>query len=301
MSRLLLEHFSAADGLATFGPAMVEVLDLIDRAALAWAADDAAMPMLFPPLMRLADLRRIDYLDNFPHLGLFVAPLRAEALADAVARAVDAGAGRLPSDRLDDCQHVLPSAACYNVYVHLRGTELDAPVHVTTRAQCFRNEGAYEDLARLRSFAMREIVHLGDRDVVTACLARSKRHVLDFAASLGLPLEVQVATDPFYESDGARATMQRLFPVKEELVYRSGAGAEVALASVNFHRNFFGERFDIRDARGEFVFTGCMGIGLERWAHALLDHHGGDLAAAADALAAHHALRPGCPPSGAGV
>ena len=64
--------------------------------------------------------------------------------------------------------------------------------------------------------------------------------------------------------------MQQLFPVKEEFVYNGS----LAIASVNFHRNFFGERLDIRTGDGAYAFSGCVAFGLERWISALGDHFG---------------------------
>jgi len=74
--------------------------------------------------------------------------------------------------------------------------------------------------------------------------------------------------------------MQRLFPQKEELVY----GGSVAIGSLNFHRNFFGERCRITADDGQPAYTGCVAFGLERWMHALLDRHQGDPEAATRAL-----------------
>jgi hypothetical protein len=61
--------------------------------------------------------------------------------------------------------------------------------------------------------------------------------------------------------------MQKLFPTKEEFLY----DGKLAIASVNFHRNFFGERCDIRLPDGSAAFTGCVAFGLERWLSALGD------------------------------
>jgi hypothetical protein len=83
-------------------------------------------------------------------------------------------------------------------------------------------------------------------------------------------LETQVATDPFYQPQDGRGVMQKLTPVKEEFVY----GATVAIASLNIHRNFFGERCSIRTGDGNLAFTSCVAFGLERWLHALLDRFG---------------------------
>jgi hypothetical protein len=135
---------------------------------------------------------------------------------------------------------------------------------------------------------MREIICVGDRETVLEHLRTFKQLVLDDLEQIGLPIEVAVASDPFYESTSARALMQQLFPVKEEFVY----GGTVAIGSVNFHRNFFGERCDIRTADGEYAFSGCVAFGLERWIGALADHFGGDLAAIRTRLADLDGARP---------
>jgi hypothetical protein len=90
---------------------------------------------------------------------------------------------------------------------------------------------------------------------------------------MGIAADLVPATDPFFETDGARAKMQKLFPVKHELVSERG----VALASANFHRNFFGERCDIRLAdSGEEAYTGCLGFGIERWLSEVRRHRAGE-------------------------
>jgi hypothetical protein len=114
---------------------------------------------------------------------------------------------------------------------------------------------------------MREIVCLGPVEAVRSHLLSMKRKILDFCARLELPVTIEVASDPFFERSGERATMQRLFPVKEEVVHRGST----AIASLNFHRNFFGERCSISTADGQAAFTGCVAFGIERWLHALLD------------------------------
>jgi hypothetical protein len=64
--------------------------------------------------------------------------------------------------------------------------------------------------------------------------------------------------------------MQKPTSVKQELVY----GATLAISSFNFHRNFSGtlpNRYPMAMA------TAPVGIGLERWLHALLETHNQDV------------------------
>jgi hypothetical protein len=80
----------------------------------------------------------------------------------------------------------------------------------------------------------------------------------------------QAATDPFFNpSSNPKYLAQRLDPVKTEMVY----GGDLAIGSVNFHRNYFGETFAI-ERGGEPAFSGCVAFGLERWLYAFTDHFG---------------------------
>jgi seryl-tRNA synthetase len=245
---------------------------------LGWAAERHAEPMLFPPLMRVADLERFDYFRNFPHLPLLVASLRPERLQETAEHGVTTPA--IASSDLTTAAYALPSAACYNIYLYLSGAVLDGPRYITTVASCFRNEQRYDELRRLWGFTMREIVCIGTRDEVQDHLRHFKQRVSRFGDELGLGLAIEIGADPFYQPQAARSLMQQLFPQKEEFVY----GGSVAIASLNFHRNFFGERCAIRTPGGQPAFTGCVAFGLERWLHALSDRFGGDLAAAAAAV-----------------
>lgn len=266
------EGFWAREGLATLGPELVEARRLLERRILDWAAGCGAEEMAFPSLIRVADLTKLDYFDNFPHLALMTAALNLPE--DGMAGGGMAGGaiddGRVPGERLSASEYALASAACYRVYLHLGGSTLAGPRRVTTVAQCARNEQRYEGLRRLRSFTMREIVCVGPREAVLDHITAFKPKIRDFARALGLAPDIAVASDPFFQADGARAMMQQLFPVKEEFVH----DGSLAIASVNFHRNFFGERCRIGLPGGEPAYSGCVAFGLERWLAALLDRHG---------------------------
>jgi seryl-tRNA synthetase len=273
--------YDVRSGLATLGPQMVALRTALDARFLAWAAEVGAPPMLFPPLVRADELEQLDYFKNFPHLAVVATAIRPELL-DRHHAGPGLAAGGIPHTDLADGRWVLPSAACYSVYLHFRGAVLDGPRRVTTIAACFRNESSFTELRRLWGFSMREIVCLGSAAEVQHHLDVFKRRVLGFAAELGMALTVATASDPFYQPQSSRALLQKLFPQKEELIY----DRSLAIASLNFHRNFFGERCDIRTADGKAASTGCVAFGIERWLHALLEVFAGDALAAAAAVAA---------------
>jgi seryl-tRNA synthetase len=256
-------------GLATIGPAGVALRTGLESRFVRWADECGAEPAIYPPLMRVAALDRLDYFKNFPHLGVMSTGIRREAIEREYA-AGEGDVASIPAADLEPAEFALPSAACFNVYLSLAGRTLEAPYRVTTSANCFRRETSF-DQNRLLGFYMREIVCVGEQDAVLAHLADFKRRITEFAVALELPLALEPSADPFFDAGGSRALMSKLFPTKEEFIYRRD-GLEVAIGSLNYHRNFFGERCGILLPDGSAAFSGCVAFGLERWTNVMAAH-----------------------------
>jgi len=225
-------------------------------------------------LIEASHMARLDYFRSFPHMATFACNLdRGADNLGAFAKGpgvTDDGAVALTE--LDPVTHVLTPAACYHVYVDRAGASLDAFTTVTTRAQCFRRESHYLPLERQWSFGMREVVGLGSADDVKAFLARGRAKVSRLHELLGLKIEWTAATDPFFDmSKNPKFLAQKLDPVKTEMVF----GGRLAIGSINFHRNFFGDTFAITH-EGAPAFSGCVAFGMERWIRAILESHGND-------------------------
>ncbi len=245
---------------------------LLDDVFLTWAEDWNALEYRFPACVEARHLDCIDYFRSFPHLATF--PVTLDHAHDNLERFASAPAlgsnGALELTALSPAEHVLTPAACYHVYIELEGTVLAAPRYVTTRAVCFRNEDSYTPLERQWNFSMREIVCIGTAAEVDAFLERCTEVVTAFVADIGLPVVWQQATDPFFSPNrNPKFLFQKLEPVKRELVFQG----DLAIASTNFHRDYFGEAFDIvRDE--EPAFSGCVAFGMERWVATFLAHFG---------------------------
>ena len=271
--------WSVHGGLASFGGAATKLLRTLDDLFTGWGTDRGAEQLTLPPLLPAAALAKLDYFRNFPHLGSMVARIRPDRL-DGYSTSTVADLRVIAAEDMDDATHVLPSAACYAGYLHLADTTLDRPAtFVTMVGHCFRNEEQHVGLRRLWGFTMREIVCLGTSEAVQAHLDSFHRLITAFAGHLGITLRRARASDPFFRQDDPRAFMQEITPVKEEYLGPDGT----AIASLNQHHNFFGERCAIRHA-GQPAFTGCVAFGLERWLHVLEQHFDGDLRAACEAV-----------------
>lgn len=261
--------FSTANGMATFVDQGHLIYQKLESIFLQWASATHAASVRYPALIRVADLDRLNYFRNFPHLVLCVCALDGSAHSGHGQRHGDIEA--LQRTDLGDAEFCLPPAACYNVYLGLRGQRILAPQHVTTVAACFRNENHYDGLRRLRAFTLREIVCVGNAEAVKNHLQTYRAIVLEFLKHLGLPVSVEKASDPFFDKDGTAARAARIFPTKEEILFRD----TLAIGSLNYHRRFFGERCEITFDR-EPAHTGCVGFGIERWIQALSEHFGPD-------------------------
>lgn len=258
--------------VALSGPLLRAAADL-DRAFAGVGRAMGAEEIAFTSLLAVEDMRRFDYFTSFPHL--VTAPATVDP-ADAELRAFQAAnalgvEGPLVLGKTAPIASILAPAACYAVYPMLEGARLDAPRAFSTVGTCFRNERAYEPLRRQWCFRMREVVHVGDAESARAFLDDARARVLALATRLDLPLTIATATDPFFDpARSPRFAHQKMFPSKHELLFE-----DLAVGSLNLHRTFFGETFDLRVGDAPAV-TACAAFGLERWLWALARRHGAD-------------------------
>lgn len=262
------------NGQLAFSGALLRLYQRLDALFLHWAAERAAAEYRFPTFIRARELDRLDYFRSFPHLVTFPVALdpAKENLSLFTRGAPLDDHGNVLLTAHAPVGDVLTPAACYHFYIHFQGEALSEARYVTTRATCFRREEYYAPLQRQWNFSMREIVCLGTADEVKAFLAGARATVEGFLKKIALPVEWQDATDPFFNpSQSQKYLLQKLDPVKTEMVF----DGHLAIGSINFHRNYFGEAFHITRAGAE-TYSGCIAFGLERWIFAFLSHFGTD-------------------------
>jgi hypothetical protein len=255
-----------APGITVLESEEVALFDALEARFQEIAVTLGARPVAGPALLPVEDLARLDFFRNFPHLALPVATLTEEARGVLARGEATAPSGEHTLVPTGNC---LPTATCYGLLLSLGGRRLETPEVITSIGRCFRNEDHYDGLRRLRSFHMREALYVGSREGVVDHLTRSTELVLGLADRLGIKVRHEPATDPFYLGSGSRALLNQMDPVKFEFVSDDGT----AIASVNRHRNFFGERLGISFG-DEDAYSGCLAFGVERWVHAVLQAHG---------------------------
>ena len=239
-----------SDGALRIRGEVAALYEYFDSTVRGWAEELGATNESFPEEISLEALDRAGFLEAFP---------------DKLVRSADAA--RAP-------------AVCYHHYPRLAGQSVASPgCVVTALGRCFRNEfdpRASHPEERLRSFAMREIIAIGDAEFVEGLRADLIERTRVWVKDLGLDGNITTASDPFFTSESrGRAVMQQLLPLKYELQLRSGDdGRTIAAASFNNHHEHFARAFSIRLASGGPANSGCVAFGWERWLIAFINQHG---------------------------
>jgi acyl carrier protein len=252
-------------GLIMRGPA-ASLRDYFDGTVRGWALEMGAIEERFPTEIPLATLGRAGFTTAFPQMLVW----NGESCAGNGAPAGE------------EC--VKPPAVCYHHYPRFADTTLGARGSlVTAVGRCYRNEYRADSsypIERLRSFTMREIIAVGDDELVEKLRNDMMERVSLWMKELAIDGRIETASDPFFTSESkGRLLMQQMLPLKYELQLRVDPdGRTVAAASFNNHEQHFGKAFSIRQSSGELAHTGCVAFGWERWVIAFINQHGADAA-----------------------
>lgn len=242
-------------------PGWLQVRYALEHALDAAFEQSASTCIEFDSVLSLDEFQRLGYLRNFPHLACLCGRISSD-MADELSR----GDTELDHEAaLPGVNFGLLPATCFKAYIELENTRLDAPRHISCIAKCFRNEDKPLDDYRGFSFTMKEFVCIGPTDLTQAHADAGLDKVSAFLTRLGIAHQVETASDPFFDGSSSQAILSRLIPTKREILFEGNA-----VSSVNIHRNYFGEKFNIT-MDGDFATTSCVAFGLERWLQMLKD------------------------------
>lgn len=266
-------------GLYARGADFESVRLAFDALVTRTAAPESPEVLCFPPVIPRGQLETSGYLGSFPHLAGTVFAFEGDEQAAAEQFEL-ASAHEDWSAFQQMSEMVLAPAACYPLYpaVAARGPLPEGGLTLDTGdAYVFRREPS-DDPARMQIFHMREIVRIADRDTVVQWRLQWRARAEELLRSLGLRLELDIASDPFFGRTGRLlAAQQRDQELKWELVAPTSGGHPTAVASSNYHQDHFGHTYELQTDDGEPAHTGCMAFGEERVVLALLSEHGLDL------------------------
>lgn len=252
-----------------------QAYEKIDAIFAGFGRQDGATEYMFPNVISAQHLRKLDYLHSFPQHATFPQVL------DNDLNNLDAFRNGEIINRDDEIQTttmmpvkaMLTPAACYHFYIHFSDSEFPKTRLLTTRNTCYRHEQQYVPYERQWSFTMREIVCIGKEEQVQEFVQNTKSRLSEFFTQLRLDVKWEIATDPFFNPENnPKYLLQKLQPNKYEMVFDK----RLAVGSVNYHRSYFGETFNIRNNTNA-VHSACVAFGIDRWFAALRATFGEDV------------------------
>jgi seryl-tRNA synthetase len=258
------------------GPVFEDILRSFNALVSRVGEPDNAEEVMFPPIIPRTLIEKVGYMDNFPQLAGSVHSFFGN---DVKARELSAKvhAGERWEDYLDITEVMLTPAACYPVYPTFSGLLPNGGRTVTILNWIYRHEPSDEP-TRLQSFRMREYIRVGKPDDVVAWRDAWLLRSLELLKGLGLPVESDVASDPFFGRAGKMmANAQREQQLKFEILCPVISKEKpTAICSFNWHQDHFSSKFGIRNSDDTIANTACLGFGLERVTLALIKAHGFD-------------------------
>jgi seryl-tRNA synthetase len=234
-----------------------------------------------PTLIPATALAKCDYFRSFPQYVTFAAHIEEDFQHINDFRQRHQKRDTLDELALKDMatpDACLSPAVCYHVYHMHANTDLPAPGQIYSIAgKCFRFESTnLQDLRRLWDFTMRELVFIGPREWVLEQRQVAIARFLPLLAELGVGLEIRTASDPFFVAPDAAAKsyFQLSSETKYEMAMEVAPGDFMAVGSFNYHTDFFGKAFTVRDSDGGPMHSVCVAFGLERWVHGFVAQYG---------------------------
>jgi seryl-tRNA synthetase len=272
-----LFHPMGVDGVYARSQQYEDVVQAL-QALISRRRPAGAEVLRFPPVMSRRQLEKQGYLNSFPQLLGCVCCLHGSD-AEIGAAVEEANRGADWTLQTSSADLVLSPAACYPVYplAAERGPVPDDGLLFDVAADCFRHEPS-SDIDRFQSFRMREFVCIGSPAKVATFRDEWMVSAVSLAADLGLPQEMDRASDPFFGRVGQLMAANQveqalkfelLIPVRSE-------GGPTACMSFNYHRDHFGKTWTLVQEDGETAHSGCVAFGIDRLAVALFANHGTD-------------------------
>jgi hypothetical protein len=259
-------------GQASFTGDALALYHALDAAILKLASQWQPQACQFGTFISAQDLQKMDYLHSFPQHATFALTLAQddENLRNFSRNEQFNPDGTIKLTHLAPAAALLTPAACYHIYIHLQNSQLSRAGYFTTANQCFRRESHYKPLERQWGFRMREVVCVGSSDDVAAFLQAARQSTEQWINALDLPIQWETATDPFFDpANSTKHLLQKIQPNKTEMIFDN----RLAIGSLNAHRNYFGEIFNIQVMEAP-AHSACLAFGIERWMAAVLQTFG---------------------------
>ena len=242
--------FHNGPGRYSYSGWLVELLHGLDTHFRAFALAQGAVEELYPPTVMTKSLEQAGYVESFPHHALFVsAAKRSTKVIESIANARESNLS-IEATLLEVPEVMMAPTVCYRCFeAHQHACFSSSGTLFTALGHCNRNEGFIDDdLTRMQSFLMREIIYIGDENYVKKQRQETVLHAQEFVAEHGLSVRLCSASDPFFVSTaGEKSTYQNAAQTKLEMqIHLPFSDRWISCMSFNNHEKTWQENLTLR-------------------------------------------------------
>lgn len=266
-------------GVFTFQGNYGLVIRALDNFFRNYALSIGAEEQLYPPTVMTKNMLKNGYLKSFPHHVLFVSGVYRDIENVSLLEHQTSDGVNIDPSYLDKPDQMLAPTVCYRCFEAMSNTKFENIALFTGTAHCNRNEGFIDDdLTRLQSFLMREIVFMGTPPEVESIRQKIVSHSREVVGEWGLSAKLTTASDPFFAVDAkSKRSYQTLMNLKYELQFHLPYNDKwLSCVSFNNHQSSLVTPYNISGASDEMT-SGCVGYGFDRLALAIFAQHGEDI------------------------
>ena len=269
------------DGIFVFQGQFLKLMRFFDGIFTKFADELNGIEQYYPTRWPIELFKKINYFEEFPQNILLVSGAKKErkaleSLIDKYGKSNNFKEIEL-GDFLEPATTALGTSTCDPCYYIHKNGKLGKNETYYALSKCFRNEkSATNQLDRLTEFSMREVIAAGEEEFVKSQREIFLKFIESFASFTGLACSLEKASDPFFTNEiPEKGALQNHIESKFELLVPLGNGrSDLAVGSVNWHNDFFGRSFEIRDNSNYYMSSCCLAFGLERLVFAFLTQYG---------------------------
>jgi len=269
------------EGIYIFQGQFLALMQFFDRIFANFAEEMNGIEQYYPTRWPIELFKSINYFEEFPQNILLVSGAKKErealeSLIDKYGKSNDFKEIEL-GNFLEPATTALGTSTCDPCYYIDKNGKLGKNETYYALSKCFRNEkSTTNQLDRLTEFSMREVIAAGEEEYVKSQRETFLKFIESFASFTGLACSLEKASDPFFTNEiPEKGALQNHIESKFELLVPLGNGrSDLAVGSVNWHSDFFGRSFEIRDNSDYYMSSCCLAFGLERLVFAFLTQYG---------------------------
>jgi seryl-tRNA synthetase len=267
----------AGESQVFYGRSEIRLMDAVDKLLLAVADRHGAVQRDYASIYSAQIMGRSGYHKNFPQNVFGVTQIPHNYTL--IKKIREDASSTIGADMFESHGAYLQPCVCYHCYAEVQQSKRDSAIF-TTKGRCFRHEIQWRlNQFRRNEFTMREIVFIGTPEYVEAKRLGMMEEVWALFCELGLYGQIVTARDPFFHYDDmkTKGAVQLMADAKYELEFASRAGSASSIASFNNCQDTLCQKFEITATHNdEFLHSGCVAFGIDRWRAALLEEYGQD-------------------------